>query len=391
MESSTSSATDTRCGFSRAFREELRTVFTDEGALLLLFFALLIYAAAYGVAYGAQVVRNVPIGVIDESRTAASRRLVSLFDAGPDTFVAYAPTDMEEARELLFRRKIYGIVYIPSDYERRLLDGEPADVAIYADASYFLLYRQVFQELAATIGLTGAQVGLQRLVARGTDLPQAEAVVQPVAYRSANLFNPYLGYASFVMPAILVVIIQQTLLIGVGLIGGTRRERQPAALAAFAAPGGLLRRMAGRTAAYLTVYGVTMAYAFGLQYRLFHYPDNGSAAVLLLFLLLYLLAAAALAQALAVHFRRREDSLLLLLWSSIPVLMISGVSFPREGMPGWLYALGQLLPSSHAIDGVIRIRSMGASLGEVLPQVMWLLLLTLLYGGWALYGARKRG
>ena len=97
-------------------RNEYRTIFTDAGVLLILVLAIFIYATLYSSAYGAQVLRNVPIGVVDECRTPTSRSLIDLFNAGPNTYVAYEPTDMEAARRLFFDRKIYGIVYIPSDY-----------------------------------------------------------------------------------------------------------------------------------------------------------------------------------------------------------------------------------------------------------------------------------
>lgn len=372
-------------------RNEFRAIFTDEGALLILVFALFIYSTTYSLAYGPQVLRNVPIGVVDNSHTAASRQLIASFDAGPNAYVAYEATDMEEARELFFQRRIYGIVYIPENYERLLLDGQQADVAIYVDASYFLMYRQVFQELVSTIGLTGATVGLQRLIARGTELPQAEATVQPVIYQSHNLFNPYLGYGSFAMPAIIIVIIQQTLLIGIGMIGGTWRER------------GLYRKLCpvdrrrmstlpivvGRALTYLLIYGVTVCYILGVHYKLFHYPDNGTTGAVVAFMAVYLSAAIAFSLAVSTLFRTRESSLLLLLWTSIPVLMLSGVSFPREGMPDWLYRFGQLLPSSSAVNGFIRIRSMGATLSDVLPEIRNLLILNLIYGGLALFGIHR--
>ena len=110
---------------------EYRTIFSDGGAMLILIFALLIYATVYSLAYAPQVLRNVPIGVIDQSRTATSRSLIDTFNAGPNTYVAYEPADMEEAKNLFFDRDIYGIVYIPSDYEKKLLGGEQAVVAIY--------------------------------------------------------------------------------------------------------------------------------------------------------------------------------------------------------------------------------------------------------------------
>ena len=96
--------------FGAVVRNEFRTIFTDGGVLLILVFAMLIYATAYSLAYGSQVLRNVPIGVVDACRTATSRSLIETFNAGPNTYVAYEPTDMEEARELFYGRKIYGVV-----------------------------------------------------------------------------------------------------------------------------------------------------------------------------------------------------------------------------------------------------------------------------------------
>ena len=92
-------------------RNEFRTIFKDGGVILILIFALIIYATAYSLAYGSQVLRNVPIGVVDECRTPTSRRLIDTFNAGPNTYVAYNPTSMEEAKELFYGRKIYGVVY----------------------------------------------------------------------------------------------------------------------------------------------------------------------------------------------------------------------------------------------------------------------------------------
>ena len=87
-------------------RNEFRTIFKDGGVMLILIFALIIYATAYSLAYGSQVLRNVPIGVVDECRTPTSRSLIDTFNAGPNTYVAYNPTSMEEAKELFYGRKI---------------------------------------------------------------------------------------------------------------------------------------------------------------------------------------------------------------------------------------------------------------------------------------------
>jgi ABC-2 type transport system permease protein len=377
--------------FLSVVRNEYRAIFTDGGVALVLVMAIFIYTIIYSFAYGPEVLRNIPIGVVDESQTPLSRDLVQAFDAGPNAYVAYEPTSMEEAKQLFYDRKIYGVVYIPQDYAKQVMGGLSAPVSLYVDASYFLMYRQVFQELVSGIGQTGAMVRLQRLIAKGVNLPQAQAVTQPVIYQSTNLFNPYLGYGSFMMPAIIIVIIQQTLLVGIGMIGGTWREQ------------GLYRKLIpthslhmytlpivlGKAVVYSSIYAVSMFYIFTIHYRLFHYPSNGATWDVVGFLIPYLLSCIMLGIALSTLFRYREQSLLFLLWTSIPILLLSGASFPSEAIPSWLYNFGKIFPSSSGVNGYIRIRTMGATLRDVLPELRTLWMLVFIYGGLACLGIRR--
>lgn len=367
-------------------RNEFRTIFTDEGVMLILIFAIFIYSTLYGLAYGNQVLRNVPIGVVDQSKTPASRELAMAFDAGPNTYVAYEPADMEEARRLFFDREIYGIIYIPEDYARKLTGGSQATVSIYCDASYFLMYRQVFQETVSALNETGVTVEMQRLVAQGINIPQAEAVSQPVIYRSHNLFNPYLGYGTFIMPAIIILIIQQTLLIGIGMIGGTWREFD---YYSRLTPAGEERMstvpvVLGKTLTYLTVSSVTAAYILSLHYHFYHYPMCGSPLTVMALVFPYILACILFAITLSTLFTRRENSLLWMLWSSILILLLSGVSFPSDAMPEFLVGVGKVFPSTHAVTAFIRIQDMGADFEDVLPEIRALWYMVFIYGGTSL-------
>lgn len=299
--------------FRTVVRNEYGSIFTDAGVILVLVLALLIYSTLYSLAYGTQVLRNVPIGVIDMSNTSTSRQLINTFNAGPNVYVAYDPGDMDEAKHLFYDREIYGVVYIPSDYEEKLLGGQQAVVSLYVDASYFLMYRQAFQELVSGIGTTGAMVEFQRLIAKGANIPQATATTQPVIYQSHNLFNPYLGYGSFVMPAIIMVIIQQTMLIGIGMIGGTWSEF---GLYKKLIPPGRRRMstlpvVAGKAFVYASIYAVTLFYILGLHYKLFHFPTNGHTADIIAFLIPYLLSCIFLGIAVSTLFQRREQSIML--------------------------------------------------------------------------------
>lgn len=367
-------------------RNEYREIFSDGGVMLIMIFALFIYATLYGLAYGNQVLRNVPLGVIDNSKTASSRMLIDSFNAGPNTYVAYEAADMEEAKRLFYERDIYGIVYIPEDYERKLEGGLQANVELYCDASYFLMYRQVFQEIVGAITTKGAMVEFQRLVANGINTYQAKNVSQPVIYQSHNMFNPYLGYGTFVMPAIIIVIIQQTLLIGIGMIGGTWREFN---LYHKLTPHGRARMstipvVLGKALTYFSIYAVSVSYILTIHYHLYGYPMNGNPLTVIALILPYLLACIFMGIAISTLFTKRENSILWMLWSSIIILLLSGISYPKEAIPEWLFTIGKIFPSSHAVEAFIRVQDMGATIDDIMPQIAALWQQVFIYGGLAL-------
>lgn len=371
-------------------KAEYGHIFKDAGVVLFMVLAILIYATLYSLAYKNEVLRDIPVGVVDLSNTPASRQLVRVFDATPNVHIEYMPANMEEAQDLFFRRKIYGVVYIPEDYERNLLKGTPAIVGVYADASYFLMYKQVFSDVVAGITGTGSEVEFSRLLSQGINAPQAEAVTNPVSYSVSNLYNPYLGYGTFLLPAILMVIIQQTLLMGIGMIGGTWREF--GVYRKLIRPGerrlSTIPLVLGKATAYLSVYTVTILYTFTFHYKLFGYPMNGSFYTILLFMIPYVLACIFLGIAMSTLFRYRENSILFLLWSSIPILLVSGASLPKEAIPHWIYNLGKLIPSSSGVEGFLRIQTMGATLIDVKSQVVTLWILCIVYFGISCFGIR---
>lgn len=377
--------------FASVLRNEYRNIFCDAGVLLIAVGAIFIYSTAYSLAYKNEVLRDVPVAVVDNSRTPSSRQLIRSFDATPNVDVVYKPASLDEAKKLFLERKVNGIIVIPGDYEKKLMRTEKVNLAIYADASYFLMYRQVFFDIMGSIGHSNSNVEWLRFVSKGVSSKQAEALSNPVSISVRNMYNPYLGYATFIMPAILMVIIQQTLLIGIGMVGGTWREK---GLYKTLIPNGE-RRMSvlpivlGKSAAFISVYCITLSYLLCFHYKLFGYPMNGSAGTIVLFLLPYLLSCTFLGVALSSLFRHRENSLLLLLFTSIPVLMLSGASVPQECIPQWLYYGTKFIPSGSGVDGFIRIQTMGATLAEVCTQFWTLWILTAVYFLLACLGMRR--
>ena len=137
--------------FVDILRHEYHYIFHDGGVLLVVVGAILIYSTAYSFAYKNEVLRDIPIAIVDNSQTPSSRQIIRSFDATPNLRVAYKPTSLEEAKKLFYQRKVNGVIVIPSDYEKKLQRAEKVNLAIYADASYFLMYRQVFFDVTNSV------------------------------------------------------------------------------------------------------------------------------------------------------------------------------------------------------------------------------------------------
>lgn len=365
---------------------ELKTIFHDGGVMLILVLAIFIYSILYSCGYNNQVLRGVPVAVVDDCDTQESQAVRDLFDASPNMHVAYEVPDMAEAMKLFYERKVYGAIYFPEDYAKKVLSGQQANVSIYCDASYFLMYRQVFQDVVASISKQSIDVKIKKLTATGIDPYHAKGIAQPVIYQSQNLFNPYLGYGTYVMPAIMLVIIQQTALLGIGMIAGTWKEFNlyekllPTGDERFST----IPIVMGKVIAYSLIYALTSAYVFTVHYHIFGYPMNGTAGTCLAVLIPYVLACILFAITVSTLFTKREHSIMWLLWISIPTILLTGCSFPKEAIPEWMFTFGKILPSSTAVDAFLRAQTGGAPLIDLMPAIRTLWRLVLIYGATAL-------
>ena len=196
--------------------------------------------------------------------------------------------------------------------------------------------------------LQGAEVEVMRLVADDVDAAAALSIASPVSYDGHVLYNPSLGYGSFVMPSVVVVIIQQTLVIGLAMVGVRRRN-----LGLYPKANSLLittKNVIAKILVYVVIYSVNLTIILFTIWPLFGFPNAGKPIAVAILMLIYMVAATALGLTLSHLFTRREAPLMLLLWSSVPILLLAGVSYPHEAFPEWLYAIGRIFPSSSAVS-----------------------------------------
>jgi ABC-2 type transport system permease protein len=374
-------------GVAGAFVAEWRRVLSDSGVFALFMLAPVIYAVFYPQPYLGQIVRNIPIAVVDQDNSELGRGLIQALGAHGNISVALRATNFREAEDAIFSRRAFAILGIPPDTEKNVLKGVTARLPIYVDSTYFILYNRSLQGLLESVQAYATDALTRGAKPEGAMVQAAGRLSQPVDLIQVPLFNPTASYSSYVVPAAFVLILHQTLLMGAATLGGVAFEQGGAAGRRRRASG---MAILGQGLAHWTFYVPAMLLYFVIMPRVYGFSTLGSFWAMAALSIPFILSTSFLGQALGLLFRHRETAVLLALASSLPQFFQVGVSWPAEALPGFLFHARNFLPSVNAIDGMVRINQMGASLAEIRPDWLRLWGLTLLYFGTAALLAQLR-
>ena len=357
------------------WRNEMLQVIRDEGVLIFLVIVPLGYPLLYSWIYNNESVHEVPVVVVDQSHSKLSRQFIRDCESSPDVHVLFYAEDLDEAKSLVSRQLVKGIYLIPSDFSKRISRGEQATVSVYCDMSLMLAYKSVYQTAMVEAGRLGAGLNIKRA---GNYTKREDAITaQPLAVDDVAMFNPSGGYGSCVLPAVLMLILQQTLALGIGMSAGTTRERnRNGQLIPDDDPHyrGAYRIVWGKAICYAMIAAVTGAYLALAVPRMFNFPHLASYWNLLWMMIPYIFACIFFGMTVSCLVRYRENVMLVMVFVSVPLLFLTGVSWPESNIPGAWQGVSWLFPSTFGVRAYVRVNTMGASIDQVLPEIriLWI-------------------
>ena len=363
-------------GIAGVFATEYGRVLRDRGALGLLVLAPLIYGVFYPQPYLGQLIRGIPIAVVDDDSTEVSRRLIQALNADEAIRVAKRPSTLAEAQEALARREVFAIVDIPVGTEREVLAGRKARLPAYVDSVYFLLYNRSLQGILEASGAVTAEILSGDAREDGSQHSAALARSSPVEVLNQPLFNPIGGYASYIVPAAFMLILQQTLLMGAATLGGVAHEQGAVGVRR---PRGAFAGVLGRSLAHFMLVLPGAILFLVVLPRIYGFSATARLGDLLALLVPFILSVSFLAQFVSTWFRHRETAVLLFIATSLPLFFLVGVAWPVEAIPPLLRMASFVFPSTSAIDALVRINQMDATVIDVFADWGRLWGLTALY------------
>lgn len=373
--------------------EELKAIFKDEGVLLFFIILPLAYPLLYSWIYNNEVVREVPVVLVDDSHSAMSREFTRKMDASPDVNIALQANSISEAQNIIGHGEAYGILYFPEDFDKNIGRMEQAHVNVYCDMSYMLTYKAILQTATAVAGEMGKELQTQ-LLGNHTKR-EDEIATKPLEFDEVPIFNVTGGYGNFIIPAVVTLIIQQAMLLGIGMIAGTRREEQRkiAEQSSGRDKGSwckALEILSGQSLAYIIVFAVMLAWITLIVPKIFGFVSLVHGLDLLLFFIPYLLSCVFFSVCASTIITYRESVMLVVVYTSLPLLFMSGISWPQSSIPGFWQGVSWIFPSTFGIRGFVRMSSMGALLGDITIEYHALWIQTVVYGCLALFITKLR-
>lgn len=359
--------------------KEMRSVISDEGVLIFFILVPLFYPLLYSWAYNNEVARDVPVAVVDFSNGQTSRKFIRQCDASPDVKVAYRCASLDEAKQLVGHQVVRGIIYIPADFDNRLGRMEQSKISLFCDMSMMLAYKAIYSTAIAVSQDMNAGIQV-KLSNNYTDREDA-ILTKPLDFQEVQMFNTTGGYGNFILPCVLVLIIQQTLLLGIGLSAGTAREnnRFKDLVPVSRHYNGIFRIVFGKSLCYFMIYVVMAAYVTLVVPRIFGFISIPQPSDLFALMLPYVLACIFFGMFMSCLVRYRENVILLVVFTSLPFLFLAGISWPETSVPAAWRGIAYLLPSTFGVRGFVRISSMGATLNDVTHEYMMLWIQVLVY------------
>ncbi|MDP5147685.1 ABC transporter permease [Shewanella sp. ULN5] len=364
---------------------DLKSILSDKDLVLTIFGAVLFYSVLYPLPYLNQVPTEQNIVVVDHDHSSLSRRVIRHADASSKIRVQAVLPSVDEAKQWITSGEAHGLLVIPEGFRRSLLLGKGATLSYGGDASYFLIYSAVVEGLVSAGMDASKQIQMVGLLARGQTAAQVEKSLDSITINSVPAFNPSLGYTPYVVPGLFLLILHQTMLIGICILGAS--QWRTTGYWQSVSP---LLLVSARVLTFSSIYAVLAIFYLGYCFYFYDVSVLATMTEVSLFMLPFILATAALGTAVSSLFVRPDLPTQFFLLISMPILFVAGFVWPLALIPEPLLLLSQIIPAVPAISGMLNLNQMGSGWLAVLPQWLQLWGMFALFSCLALVGVKYR-
>lgn len=366
---------------------EYRSIIRSLSILLVMGGGVFMYGLLYNYMYSPNVLREIPLVAVDESHTPLSRHYIRLLDGTPQVRVEGVITDMPQAHERMKKGETMGIIYLPKDFETQVGRGEEAVFVSFNSTMAFLTYAGMKEASSGAMLALDESVRPNQIVFLNADVVQPVINTRSIQVQGFALYNESGGYATYLIPSVLMVIIFQTMLMVISMRCGKENEQRMKPLLDVihhdSSWSMSVNIIVGKSVVYVGFYALFSIFLVGFLPILFDLPHLASPILLIQILIPYLFATAFFGLSCKLFFKDSDAPLLLIAFFSVGLLFLSGISWPLELMPLPWRLLHCLIPAPVGILAFVKANSMGADMSDISREMMLLWGQCIVYFGMA--------
>ncbi|MGL1931082.1 MAG: ABC transporter permease [Desulfotalea sp.] len=371
--------------WSRLFYNEFLAIVKNPAISLTVFVGVIFYSFLYPQPYLNQIPRELSLVVVNLDDNQFSRQLERMVDASPQIAIKHRVTSLKEAQKVFLKERLAGIMVIPENFYRDVLLGKSPVLSYAGDASYFLVYGLVIEGLTYAGETLSAKVRVTRMMQKGLPQDQAIRELSPINLNIKPVFNSTVSYLNYVLPAVFLLILHHTLIIGVAILTGTQKDIDKNGNAKIPAINNywqevsVTRILSARFFVFGSIYTLLGCYYFGYCFNLMEIPRIAPIWQLGFCYIPFLFACISLGILLGKILPHKELATFVVLITSLPILFASGYFWPASEVPIFLKMIVQIAPFSPALHASSKLNQLGASLTEVFPYLYQLLAMGIIF------------
>ncbi len=364
-------------GFNDVFKRELGIISKDFDLVVILLLAPVVYALFYGTIYINKNEIKVSVVAVVEDNNNLTRELLKDLNSTQFITINEIVYDFNTAKDRIYKLDAQAIIYFPKDFQKDLKSGKGTDIKIYLNNTKFLSSNDINKAFNEVLGTLSAGIKLRYFQSQGYSFEQAKEMIEPIQTDVRSLFNTSESYGDFFLPALLALILQQTLLIGLAESISKEREESTFGQLFLTSGKNIFSMINGKASVYLLFFLTYALFFYTAMFDMFSINMLGSVFALALLTLIFFLTIIYLSVFIASFFERKIMSLQFFAFTSVPVFLLSGLPWPTQTMPFLVKQVTLLLPTSPYFQAMQRITQMGADIQDVVPELIHLSILML--------------
>ncbi len=343
-------------------RLEFNQIVNSRITLFLYSLFPIIIFMCFSIVYQNEIVREIPVAIVDEDRSDLSRTIIQYIEASPSMKIVSSLKSQDELKEEFMKGNVYGAFYFPADLSLKIKSGKQANVVMFFDASNLIISNSLQNDGVKILKTINAGVLLKKLKSTGLNENQAMNIISPVRIETNILYNPNYSYMTYLIPGLTTFILMMVVIMGAVPIINQKIAEKDFQILLHKTGNKIMPVLIGKSIPHLAFHFANTLILVGIIFPLFNINIKSSVLITIFFLMFFILISFSFGIMLSSLIPKRTFATEVALFVITPAFIYSGLTFPLWAMPEIHQVIAKLIPFTYFLSGFIKLYEMDVEL-----------------------------